>query len=811
MAVLSSDPNMQRIQLLGAAASILILFTGFLALTVLKYSAYKSTLESFNDFSKFFYASFLKPHTGDSLAGQQGALESFYKAQADIYDVTRKRLLRGREDMLGLVSAQLKYESTGPALMGIKPIWADIGGGTGWNIEAMQEFLDVPNFFENIYLVDLSPSLCEVARKRFTRLGWANVTVVCQDARLFNLPRNKSNLITMSYSLSMIPDYYSVVDSMTSLLDPRGIIGVVDFYVQSAVETSGRNYIGGSLQRHVNWLGRSFWRAWFDLDRVGLEGAKRDYLEYRFGTLKCIDDRNYLVGGICIPYYIFMGKLTSSTTKYGEPIERLDASCTESPYLSPRQHRLDTSAAADAVVENRSKAYQSAIVNLSANLPLPSTFYQNTSHRIFYDEPHRKHTQFGNEFIYAFTWEDSRTDRHLLKIGPADVILCITSAGDNLLDYLYAANPRRIHAVDMNPNQNHLLELKIAAYQALPYVEFWKLFGEGKSPGFKNTLITRLSPYMSSQACQFWLSHEQVFTSPRGLYECGGSGYGIRLVRWLVWISGLRSAVRDLCQAKTLNEQREIWPRVRRVLMSRPLHWAVIGSKFLWKAAGVPPAQTAMILEDHLDQDNLNPFHITLADTSGEAMWQYIINTLDPVARETLLSEDNFYYLLTLTGQYTRRCHPGYLTAKAHAKLSRAGAFEGLRIHTDEIQEVISRIAGGSLTIAIIMDSMDWFNPKDTEALTQIRALNYALKIGGRVLLRSAGLRPWYISGFEALGFSAKRVGSRMPGTCIDRVNMYASTWIITKTSELALPGQDSSRPSAKGQKTTAILEKLEI
>ena len=114
-------------------------------------------------------------------------------------------------------------------------------------------------------------------------------------------------------------------------------------------------------------------------------------------------------------------------------------------------------------------------------------------------------------------------------------------------------------------------------------------------------------------------------------------------------------------------------------------------------------------------------------------------------------------------------CHPGYLTAKAHAKFSRPGAFEGLRIHTDEIQEVIARIARGSLTIAVVMDSMDWFNPKDSEALKQIRALNYALKLGGRVLLRSAGLKPWYISGFETLGFSAKRVGSRLPGSCIDR------------------------------------------
>ena len=114
-------------------------------------------------------------------------------------------------------------------------------------------------------------------------------------------------------------------------------------------------------------------------------------------------------------------------------------------------------------------------------------------------------------------------DQRLLKIKSEDVMLCITSAGDNLLDYLVSANPRRIHAVDLNPNQNHLLELKIAAFQSLPYVDVWKMFGEGKYPDFRKTLISKLSPHMSSQACQYWLSHTSTFTSARGLYETGGS------------------------------------------------------------------------------------------------------------------------------------------------------------------------------------------------------------------------------------------------------------------------------------------------
>lgn len=99
----------------------------------------------------------------------------------------------------------------------------------------MQAYLDVPNSFRHVYLVDLSPSLCEVARKRFDRLGWKNVTVVCQDARRFRLDNSRSdqdcrrvqrskedaylsrigssagaaNLITLSYSLSMIPGTYN--------------------------------------------------------------------------------------------------------------------------------------------------------------------------------------------------------------------------------------------------------------------------------------------------------------------------------------------------------------------------------------------------------------------------------------------------------------------------------------------------------------------------------------------------------------------------------------------------------------------------
>lgn len=426
--------------------------------------------------------------------------------------------------------------------------------------------------------------------------------------------------------------------------------------MQSIVDVSSRNYIGGAFNRHVNWLGRVFWRAWFDVDRVSLEAARRDYLEYRFGTVISASERNYLLGGI--PYYIFVGRQKDirSCNSEHDSIEKLDASFTESPYLSPADHRKEVEKAEEkSACEIRSKAYESAVINLGSNLPLPSAFYQNHHYRICYNDLLPKHTQFGNEYIYAFTWEDPRVDHRLLNIQRDDVILAITSAGDNILDYLQKS-PRRVHAVDLNPNQNHLLELKVASFEALGYRDTWKIFGEGKHPDFRQLLISKLSPHLSSQAFQYWLEHTHVFTSKygKGLYETGGSRHAIKMVRHLFTLFGLQSQVQKLVEAQTISEQREIWPRIRSVLMSKPLHWAVVGTEwFAWKAAGVPRNQRNMILDDYYKRNGLAGDEKQAKDVSGQSIWEYVVNTLDPVVNDTLISNDNYFYFLCLQGQFS--------------------------------------------------------------------------------------------------------------------------------------------------------------
>ena len=102
---------------------------------------------------RFAYSCFLAP-IGHS-AQQKDRLDAFYTSQASIYDATRGRLLKGREEMLRLAAAHLSTQQAGMSARDRqKLIWVDSGGGTGWNIEQMDAFFGLENFHA-IFLIDL--------------------------------------------------------------------------------------------------------------------------------------------------------------------------------------------------------------------------------------------------------------------------------------------------------------------------------------------------------------------------------------------------------------------------------------------------------------------------------------------------------------------------------------------------------------------------------------------------------------------------------------------------------------------------------
>ena len=103
--------------------------------------------------------------------------------------------------------------------------WVDLGGGTAENVAMMDKYIPIKSF-KKVYVVDLCASLCRVAERKCADKGWTNVEVVEGDACAWKPAEGKVTLVTFSYSLTMIPDWYSAIDHATRLLCPGGLLGV---------------------------------------------------------------------------------------------------------------------------------------------------------------------------------------------------------------------------------------------------------------------------------------------------------------------------------------------------------------------------------------------------------------------------------------------------------------------------------------------------------------------------------------------------------------------------------------------------------
>lgn len=123
----------------------------------------------------------------------------------------------------------------------------------------------------------------------------------------------------------------------------------------------------------------------------------QDYLEYRFGTILNVNSRARLLG-MKIPYYIWIGCVKGAGLDTGK-LQEVDAAVTESPFISALDLETKKLHQRSNSNELRSKAYESAVVNLAANIPLPASFYQNHHWRIFYDDRLQKHRQFNDQYM----------------------------------------------------------------------------------------------------------------------------------------------------------------------------------------------------------------------------------------------------------------------------------------------------------------------------------------------------------------------------------------------------------------------------
>ena len=163
-------------------------------------------------------------------------MDSIYRGQKYIYDVTRKYYLFGRDDLIRGLDCQ-----PGDGVL-------EIACGTGRNLAKVQQAYPGTRLFG----IDISAEMLSSAQGK---LG-TKAILASADARQFDaramLGRPTFERVILSYSISMIPDWERALRHAATLVAPGGSLHVVDFGSYSARETLGARILKWWLKQfHV--------------------------------------------------------------------------------------------------------------------------------------------------------------------------------------------------------------------------------------------------------------------------------------------------------------------------------------------------------------------------------------------------------------------------------------------------------------------------------------------------------------------------------------------------------------------------------
>ncbi len=378
-------------------------------------------------------------------------------------------------------------------------------------------------------------------------------------------------------------------------------------------------------------------------------------------------------------------------------------------------------------------------------------------------------TVHRNNLVYNTCWEDPRLDRVALRLTPADNVLVITSAGCNALDYALC-DPQHVYAVDMNPRQNALLELKQAGIRRLDFATFFQMFGEGRLKGVRSIYASQLRPQLSEWARDFWDRKIKWFDNPRRtFYFRGSSGTFARLLKvYTDRMIKVGPQLQRLLNAENLEAQQTIyntslkerfWTGIVKFALNRDTTLSMLG---------VPRAQRRQI-ELHYQG----------------GLIKYCQDCVEAVFTKLPL-HDNYFWRVYINGQYTRGCCPEYLTQAGFAQL-KAGAVERISTHTDSVQGFLEK-HDGTISRFILLDHMDWLSDHFFPLLeAEWQAILNRRAPEARVLWRSGGLKTDFVDQVQVqYRGQTRRLGELLTYDrelanelhTRDRVHTYASFYI---------------------------------
>ena len=330
-----------------------------------------------------------------------------------------------------------------------------------------------------------------------------------------------------------------------------------------------------------------------------------------------------------------------------------------------------------------------------------------------------------DQLIFNSSWEDPAIDRKLLGLNSESDILTITSAGDNILDYLIDS-PRSIISVDLNPAQNALAEFKIATIKNGKYDTLFDLFGYGKYEDI-TLLLDRLEPHLSPTTFLFWQRKKHYFTSKLPFYHYGTSGLIARGFYYHIKFNKkLRKKVNEMVNCSTLEEQYILHLELEKILFDNFVAKFLLKNKFTLSFLGIPDAQASLV-DVHNDYHN---------------MYDFIVGSLRTVFKEYPLSQNYFWYLY-IKGQYSKETCPNYLKEENFELLKQNVG--KIKLVTDTFYNQLKNSPDKSYSHIILLDHLDWFWQDKEMQLMVWQEIKRVAKPKAKILFRSAASNRNYL------------------------------------------------------------------
>lgn len=337
---------------------------------------------------------------------------------------------------------------------------------------------------------------------------------------------------------------------------------------------------------------------------------------------------------------------------------------------------------------------------------------------------------YSRSLVYNTCWEDPAVDRNALYLNSSDNLLVIASAGCNVLDYALGG-AGTIHAVDMNPRQIALLELKLAAIRALEYEDFFLIFGTGRHSRFEALYQRYLREQLSEFAREYWDRNSKVFNTGNslfnGLYFHGLSGkFAQSFQLYLKMRPQLKDAMNALLSSHTIDDQRTVYDEdIAPMMWSKRMNW-VLSRQLTMSMLGVPQPQRQEVESQH---------------PNGVA--GFIREAIEYVFRQLPLSL-NYFWRVYMTGHYSAECCPEYLKAENFSRLKNELVH---RIHhyTCSVTNFL-RHTEQEISKFVLLDHMDWMSSLYPQALAEEwEQIFRRARPDARIIFRSAHRWPAYL------------------------------------------------------------------